>query len=192
MATWWNSKHAGREAGRIDQNTGYRRISIDGTDYQSHRIAFFMGTGTEPPAELDHANRIRADNRLANLRPATRAQNGANGSGGKRTVAHGLPRGVSWQKERGKYRSQVRRNGRNCTLGRFDLPLAAGIVAAFARSVLHQDFAVLPMSEVCAAVEDHDAHAEAISWAVRYADARVPGWVEHMLREMDIRPARGA
>lgn len=54
---------------------GYRAICIAGKGYAEHRLAWLYTYGIWPEADLDHINRIRHDNRLCNLREATRAQN---------------------------------------------------------------------------------------------------------------------
>ena len=56
---------------------GYLMIIIDRHAYKAHRLAWLYMTG-EWPQEIDHINCDRSDNRWANLRLATRSQNGAN------------------------------------------------------------------------------------------------------------------
>jgi hypothetical protein len=82
---WWLVKlglkcKMNAPAGNAMRN-GYRRITIDGAPYQSHRLAIFMTTGEWPPVDVDHINADRADNRLANLRLASRRQNQGNRPG---------------------------------------------------------------------------------------------------------------
>lgn len=58
---------------------GYWRVTIDGSTYYSHRIAWKMATGQDPgQLEIDHINRDRSDNRASNLRLVTTAQNSLN------------------------------------------------------------------------------------------------------------------
>lgn len=57
---------------------GYRRIAIDRGTHSAHRLAWFYVHGHWPPNDIDHENTNRDDNRLSNLRLATRAQNIAN------------------------------------------------------------------------------------------------------------------
>lgn len=54
---------------------GYPRVRVGGEEYRAHRLAWFMVHGWWPPADIDHINRIRNDNRLCNLRCATRQEN---------------------------------------------------------------------------------------------------------------------
>lgn len=46
--------------------------------FREHHIAWFLHFGVWPTSELDHINRVRCDNRIANLREATRADNNRN------------------------------------------------------------------------------------------------------------------
>lgn len=56
-------------------------IGVDGLDYRAHRLAWLHVHGEWPTKEIDHINCDRTDNRLANLRLATRSQNNANRAG---------------------------------------------------------------------------------------------------------------
>ena len=58
---------------------GYIRIRINHVEYRAHRIIWTMFNGEIPEGLLiDHINGIKSDNRLENLRLATRQQNNAN------------------------------------------------------------------------------------------------------------------
>ena len=56
----------------------YRSITVDGVGYLEHRLAWLFVHGRFPPDQMDHINRNRSDNRLENLREATRSQNQRN------------------------------------------------------------------------------------------------------------------
>lgn len=64
-------------AGYVDHE-GYRVIRIDGVNFRAHRVIWLMAHGEWPSAMIDHVNGDRSDNRLANLRQATNAQNQMN------------------------------------------------------------------------------------------------------------------
>lgn len=68
---------AGRVAGCLCA-TGYQSIRINRKPYQAHRLAWLHVYGEWPRNEIDHMNGNKADNRLSNLREATRFQNTAN------------------------------------------------------------------------------------------------------------------
>jgi hypothetical protein len=68
----------GSKAGWVT-STGYRKISIDGVQYLSHRLIWCWVTGEDPgTAEIDHINGDRSCSAWHNLRKATRAQNAHN------------------------------------------------------------------------------------------------------------------
>jgi hypothetical protein len=77
-------------------------------------------TGEWPNKEVDHVNCARSDNRFANLRLATRAENGrntlrpcSNTSGYK---------GVWWHKKDKVWRSAIKINRKSINLGSFKTP----------------------------------------------------------------------
>ena len=68
----------GTVAGRLDSR-GYRQIYIGGRRYMAQQLAWLFVYGTLPKCkDIDHENRIRDDNWIANLRSATRAENISN------------------------------------------------------------------------------------------------------------------
>jgi hypothetical protein len=67
----------GMQAGYVN-NKGYRIIKINGKHYPTSRLAHLYKTGRYPPAQMDHKNRKRTDDRWCNLRPATPSQNMCN------------------------------------------------------------------------------------------------------------------
>lgn len=68
---------AGRPAGSLSPD-GYVYLTIDGTQYSSHRLAWLYMTGSWPVRRLDHEDTVRSNNRWGNLRLATHRQNLAN------------------------------------------------------------------------------------------------------------------
>lgn len=112
---------AGKQAGgRIAH--GYRGIRIDGVRYLEHRLAWFITYGYWPK-ELDHINGQKDDNRIANLREATRSQNMANGPLPRNSTS-GV-KGVSFDKATSKWIAYATLNGKMKNLGRFDSKDAA-------------------------------------------------------------------
>lgn len=79
--TWLRDHNNGRmkygsRAGRADAR-GYRAIGIDNELYSEHHLAWVFVYG-EWPKQIDHKNRNKSDNRIANLRKATTSQNALN------------------------------------------------------------------------------------------------------------------
>lgn len=98
---------------------GYVHIGVDGTIYRAHRLAWLWVHGALPTTDVDHINCNRADNRISNLRLASRSQNCANIPRLRATNSSGR-RGVCWDKSRGKWAAQITINYRNRLIGRFD------------------------------------------------------------------------
>lgn len=86
-------------------DNGYLKIRLDGTLYLAHRLAWFYVYAQWPTAHIDHRNRIRSDNRIANLREATRVQNMANMSM-LRTNTSGTT-GVTWDKRHAVWKAFI-------------------------------------------------------------------------------------
>jgi HNH endonuclease len=86
--TWRVDRGGGVKAGAVPGRVnarGYYQLILDNRLYQAHRVAWLMINCEWPADEIDHINRIKTDNRIANLRVVTRAQNAQNRRG---------PRGV--------------------------------------------------------------------------------------------------
>ena len=73
--------------------------------------------------EVDHINGDKLDNRRANLRIVTRAENERNKPIGRRNTS-GF-KGVCFDKSRGKWRAATKHAGKNVLIGRFDSAEAA-------------------------------------------------------------------
>jgi hypothetical protein len=95
---------AGKRAGNI-MKRGYRQVAVDGRTYYEHRIIWMLVNGPFE-GDIDHINCDRADNRLENLRVATRSQNLARIAGRNK---QGLPKGVYLAKGGKSYSARTRR-----------------------------------------------------------------------------------
>ena len=67
----------GKESGSRDER-GYLRIMVNKKTYKAHRLAWFYVYGVWPKNEIDHINGCKSDNRIANIRDATRDMNNQN------------------------------------------------------------------------------------------------------------------
>ena len=108
----------GTVTGCVNPN-GYLLIQIDGTLYRAHRLAYFYENGRWPPADLDHRNGVRDDNRIKNLRPATKSINNKNAKLRKDSTTGVC--GVYFDKRRKKYRAQIMIDGKHISLGCYTL-----------------------------------------------------------------------
>lgn len=113
----FNAVYAHKAAGCIDKFHGYLQITIDGKLYPAHRLVWAYVHGEFPVNDIDHISHDRSDNRISNLREATRAQNTRNQTM-RKTNKSGF-NGVSWAKTKGKYVAQIRTNGKAVHLGQF-------------------------------------------------------------------------
>lgn len=112
---------AGRYAGRI----------VNGVQIVLHREIMGLPRITGRPSgrslEVDHINGDKLDNRRANLRIVSRAENRQNTPSLGGTSEH---RGVCWDRRRRKWMAYGQLNGRLHNLGRFDDEGEAAAVAA--------------------------------------------------------------
>jgi hypothetical protein len=73
-ATHWLAKSAEDRAESLQESTGYYRVWLNGHYYRAHRVIWKLMTGDEPPETIDHVDGDRLNNRWANLRAATQAE----------------------------------------------------------------------------------------------------------------------
>lgn len=99
-------------------NGNYWIIRIDGEGYKAHRLAWFYTYGAWPK-RLDHRDTDKLNNRLANLRLATNAQNVAN-VGLRANSMTGI-KGVRYvpKGRRRKWNAQMTEKGKTRNLGWF-------------------------------------------------------------------------
>lgn len=137
----WNSRYSGMVAGRKGTG-GYVQITArccGAKVVSAHRLAWLYIYGTYPDHDIDHINGVRHDNRISNLRQATRKQN-TRYAGISRRNSSGY-KGVTWCKERRCYSAAIAVNRKRINLGRFSDPKEAALAYDEAAVRLHGDFA---------------------------------------------------
>jgi hypothetical protein len=107
-------------------------------NYSAHRLAWLYVYGEWPSDQIDHINRNRSDNRIANLRIATPTQNQANRSVCKRNTT-GF-KGVTVDPRTGRFRAKIRVNGKRTHIGVFDSAEEAGAAYVAASRRVYGDF----------------------------------------------------
>jgi hypothetical protein len=123
---------AGSIAGSINRN-GYRVIVYGGRWLKAHRLAWLMFYGHDPGGrDIDHINQGKADNRIGNLRLATRSQNAANNKKWK---------GGAFQLPSGRWQASCRTPQGSRYLGSYDTREEAVVVASAFRQQTYGDFA---------------------------------------------------
>jgi len=128
----------GRVVGSMMRN-GYINIRLRQHQALAHHLAWLFVYG-EWPTEIDHKNGVRDDNRIINLRSATRSDNTHNLA----KPSHGRTsrfKGVSWDSKKGKWRAQICINGKRLQLGRYGNQQAAAAVYDDAARRLFGEFA---------------------------------------------------
>jgi hypothetical protein len=97
---------------------GYRIITINGGKHYAHRIAWLYVYGVWPINTIDHINRDPSDNKLSNLREATKAQNNKNSSPIKGSSSK--YKGVYLPKGKSKWVVRLHHEGKTKHIGVFD------------------------------------------------------------------------
>lgn len=117
---WKNLKNKNKKFGaevKSKEKEGYIVINHKGKQYRAHRIAWLFYYGYMPIKGIDHINRDKTDNRIANLRLANDSQNAAN-VGLNKNNKTGVP-GIFWCKKSSKWRLRTIFMGNRVELGRF-------------------------------------------------------------------------
>lgn len=133
---------AGDVAGSSDPR-GYQHIFIDRKKYRSHRLAWFYMHGIWVD-QIDHKDTNCSNNRLDNLRPATRSENAQNRRKPYANSTSGFL-GVSKIKRTGRWTAQIMVNGMARHLGcSFRTPEDAYAAYVAAKVKLHPFQTLVP------------------------------------------------
>jgi len=128
----------GRSAGQrtaVAALKGGYRIYFCRRMYLAHRVAWFLMTGKQPPAMIDHKDGNPFNNRWENLRAANNSQNQMN-----RRVRRGGLKGVTLH-NCGRYQASICKNGERHYLGLFPTEAEAHAVYTEKAKELFGEFA---------------------------------------------------
>lgn len=111
----WNTMYAGKPAFFTNVN-GYMTGRLFGENVRAHRVLWVLHHGFDPDGPIDHINGRKSDNRLVNLRVTDAGGNARNRpirSDNRTGVCGVIP-------YKGKYRANIRFNGKLTHLGTFE------------------------------------------------------------------------
>jgi hypothetical protein len=137
----WRVKRGKCAAGKIItclNGSGYIVVRVDNVLLRAHRAAWAMTYNEWPEGEIDHINGNPSDNRLENLRIASREENMRNT---KKPITNKSGfKGVSWHEVCGCWQAHIRCDSRNYYLGLFDTAESAHEAYKEASTRLHGIF----------------------------------------------------
>lgn len=113
---------------------GYYRTRIDGRKYRLHQLVWLWHTGEFPAFHLDHVDGNPQNNRIENLRIASRSVNAQN----QRTAHSNNLLGVQGVRRfKNKFKSRISFQGRRLELGTYATAEEAYAAYVKAKRVLH-------------------------------------------------------
>ena len=128
--------YANRSHNKVYAHTSVPRSGGGQSVIKMHRLILGL---SDPTVECDHRDGDGLNNRRKNLRTCSRAENAFNrGARAGNTTGY---KGVSWDRDSGRWRAQIMKNGRTYHLGRFDSPEAAHAAYSRAAVEFHGEFA---------------------------------------------------
>ncbi|MBZ9939178.1 HNH endonuclease [Mesorhizobium sp. BR1-1-16] len=142
LLTWKTDRNnvipAGSVAGHLRKN-GYVGVKFSGRWFSAHRLAWLIYYGSWPTLDIDHKNCVPSDNRIANLRQATKRQNIQNQRLCSRNTS-GF-KGVTWHRKCKKWQAQIKTGGKTIHLGIYSDIVAAKAAYDAACAIYHGEFA---------------------------------------------------
>lgn len=117
-AHWWNGRYAEKEAFSTKDSYGYLKGKLAKKMYAAHRVIWLLHCGAWPDDQIDHINGIRDDNRIANLRSVSAAENNRN-LGVSAKNKSGVV-GVFWLARQSKWVATIKAENRTRWLGQYE------------------------------------------------------------------------
>jgi hypothetical protein len=122
----------------FSDSEGYLRVSVDKRQYLLHRLVYLFHHA-HVPEFLDHVDGNRTNNKIENLRPATKYQNILN-SKFRSDNTSGV-KGVCWNTRKRKWFARIYIEKKSMCLGYYDDLELADLVVQEARVLFHKEFA---------------------------------------------------
>lgn len=137
-ANYGSAAKSGNIAGYVNK-LGYVMIGVGGKRYLAHRLVWLYVNGYFPKECIDHINGDKSDNRIHNLREATKSENEYNKK--VHTNSKSGVKGVYWNKINKKWVADIRANGKYFYIGSFETLKEASKAIKIKREELHKEFA---------------------------------------------------
>jgi hypothetical protein len=118
---------------------GYIRIKIQGKNYYAQRLVWLYMYNENPVMDIDHINGKYWDNRLINLRLASRSENNYNAA--LRLDNKSGVKGVSWSKSMKRWKADITINKVRTIIGYYHDLEEAETAINKARDKAHKQFA---------------------------------------------------
>lgn len=123
-----------RPCGHKPNREGYGQVKIDGKVYRAHRVIWLL-VYDKWPEFIDHIDRDRMNNKISNLRAATRAEN--NHNQGMREDNYSGYTGVTFHKRDKKHQAHIVSDNKKIHLGYFNTAEEAFRAYMLAKIELH-------------------------------------------------------
>ena len=127
----------GSIAGCVHKGTGYIHIKIKAQTFKAHRLIFLYHYGYFPEF-VDHIDGNKQNNRIENLREASKQENCQNQK--VRSTNKSGYKGVKWIENCKKWQVEVCKNYKQLRFGRYEDLELAGLVAMEATDLIHGRF----------------------------------------------------
>jgi hypothetical protein len=121
----------GEVAGQVS-GWGYIRISLSRKKYSAHQLAWLLTYGEWPENQIDHRDGNKRNNAISNLRLATPCLNQLYNNRPRRNNSTGF---VGISPDRGRFKAQLKINGKCHYLGNFSTAEEAAKAYAEAKSI---------------------------------------------------------
>ena len=127
----------GQVAGCFHKGKGYIHVKIKAKAFKAHRLVFLYHHGYLPEC-VDHIDGDKTNNRIENLRAATKEENCHNQK--IRSTNKSGYKGVKWVEHCKKWQVEVCKNYKQLRFGMYEDLELAGLVAIEATELIHGRF----------------------------------------------------
>ena len=139
-------QEAGAEVGTKVRPDGYIRFTFEGHQYMAHRLAWLYVHGEFPKQEIDHIDGNRSNNAITNLRLSSRKENNQNRHKARKDSSSNLIGAFLVKgRDKKKWRSTIRADGKIKHLGYFDTEEDAHLSYCAAKKIFHPSSDLKPM-----------------------------------------------